>query len=101
MGALPYKTNGNFIRWEPYHIKQKGLYQAGALPRERLIRSCGIPQLRFILHKGRVNMQKLDLYHINLKYIRDLSKVDDNVMSISPQRGNQNSLPKKQVDACP
>ncbi|MCR4687033.1 MAG: type III toxin-antitoxin system ToxN/AbiQ family toxin [Lachnospiraceae bacterium] len=35
-------------------------------------------------------MKKLDLYYIDLKYIRDLSRVDDNVMSISPQRGKQN-----------
>ena len=35
-------------------------------------------------------MQKLDLYYINLKYIRDLSNADDNVMSISPQRGKEN-----------
>jgi len=21
MGTLPYKINGSFIRWEPYHIK--------------------------------------------------------------------------------
>ena len=35
-------------------------------------------------------MKKLDFYYIDLKYIRDLAKVDDNVMSISPQRGKQN-----------
>ena len=35
-------------------------------------------------------MKKLDLYYIDLKYIRDLSHADDNVMSISPQRGKQN-----------
>ena len=35
-------------------------------------------------------MQKLDLYYIDLKYIRDLSKTDDNVMSISPQRSKEN-----------
>ncbi|MBR1571722.1 MAG: type III toxin-antitoxin system ToxN/AbiQ family toxin [Lachnospiraceae bacterium] len=34
-------------------------------------------------------MKKLDLYYIDLKYIRDLSNADDNVMSISPQRGKQ------------
>ena len=28
--------------------------------------------------------------YIDLKYIRDLSKIDDNVMSISPQRGKEN-----------
>ena len=35
-------------------------------------------------------MKKLDLYYIDLKYIRDLSHADDNVMSISPQRQKQN-----------
>lgn len=35
-------------------------------------------------------METLDLYYIDLKYIRDLSRVDDNVMSISPQRGKEN-----------
>ena len=34
-------------------------------------------------------MKVIDFYYIDLKYIRDLSKVDDNVMSISPQRGKQ------------
>ena len=34
-------------------------------------------------------MKELNFYYINLKYIRDLSNVDDNVMSISPQRGKQ------------
>ncbi|SDJ15728.1 protein AbiQ [Lachnospiraceae bacterium G41] len=35
-------------------------------------------------------MKKLNLYYINLKYIRDLSNADDNVLSVSPQRGKQN-----------
>ena len=35
-------------------------------------------------------MKELNFYYIDLKYIRDLSNVDDNVMSISPQRGKQN-----------
>ena len=29
--------------------------------------------------------QQLKLYEIDMKYVRDLSKVDDNVMSVSPQ----------------
>lgn len=29
--------------------------------------------------------QKLHLYHIDMKYIRDLSRIDDKVMSVSPQ----------------
>ncbi len=35
-------------------------------------------------------MNKLDLYYIDLKYIRNLSKADDNIMSISPQRAKEN-----------
>ncbi len=35
-------------------------------------------------------MNKLDLYYIDLKYIRNLSNTDNNVMSISPQRGKDN-----------
>lgn len=31
--------------------------------------------------------QRFCLYRIDMKYIRDLSKVDDNVMSVSPQEG--------------
>ncbi len=34
-------------------------------------------------------MKELNFYYTDLKYIRDLSNVDDNVMSISPQRGKQ------------
>jgi len=29
MGTLPYKTNGIFKRWEPYHIKQMGTLSGG------------------------------------------------------------------------
>lgn len=32
------------------------------------------------------------MYHVNLKYIRNLSHVDDNVMLISPQIGKENRL---------
>ena len=35
-------------------------------------------------------MKELNFYYIDLKYIRDLSNADDNIMSISPQRGKQN-----------
>lgn len=35
-------------------------------------------------------MKELNFYYIDLKYIRDLTNVDDSVMSISPQRGKQN-----------
>ncbi len=35
-------------------------------------------------------MKELNFYYIDLKYIRNLSNADDNIMSISPQRGKQN-----------
>lgn len=35
-------------------------------------------------------MGYLDLYYIDLKYIRDLSKTDDRVMSVSPQTNKEN-----------
>ena len=35
-------------------------------------------------------MKELNFYYIDLKYILDLSNADDNIMSISPQRGKQN-----------
>lgn len=34
-------------------------------------------------------MEKLDLYHIDMKYIRNLSKVSDRVFSVSPQTGKE------------
>ena len=34
-------------------------------------------------------MKELNFYYIDLKYIRNLSKVDDNVMSVSPQLDKQ------------
>ena len=35
---------------------------------------------------------RLNLYHIDMKYIRDLHKVDDNVMSVSPQIGKESRI---------
>ena len=35
-------------------------------------------------------MNKLGLYNINIKYVRDLSKVDDRIMSVSPQIHKEN-----------
>ena len=30
-------------------------------------------------------MARLRLYHMDMKYVRDLARVDNNVMSVSPQ----------------
>lgn len=37
-----------------------------------------------------MEQKRLNLYKINMKYIRSLAKVDDNVMSISPQQHKEN-----------
>ncbi len=34
-----------------------------------------------------MNQPRLRLYTIDMKYVRNLEKVDDNVMSVSPQSG--------------
>ena len=34
-----------------------------------------------------MNQKRLSLYTINMKYIRNLHKIDDNVLSVSPQAG--------------
>ncbi len=34
-------------------------------------------------------MRRLNLYTLDMKYVRDLAKVDDKVMSVSPQLGKQ------------
>lgn len=34
--------------------------------------------------------ERLHLYNIDMKYVRNLSKVDDNVMSVSPQTSKEN-----------
>ncbi len=34
-----------------------------------------------------IALERLRLYHIDMKYVLNLSKVDDKVMSVSPQAG--------------
>lgn len=34
--------------------------------------------------------QRLKFYTLDMKYVRNLSKVDDNVFSVSPQQGKEN-----------
>lgn len=41
----------------------------------------------FLLKGEWMKKDRFHLYHIDMKYIRDLAKADDNVMSISPQIG--------------
>ncbi len=43
----------------------------------------------FLCFKENNIMEYLDLYSIDLKYIRDLSKADQHVMSVSPQIGKE------------
>ena len=35
---------------------------------------------------------ELKLYKVNMKYIRDLQKADDKVLSVSPQAGKSNRV---------
>lgn len=37
-----------------------------------------------------MEQKRLSIYQIDMKYIRDLAKVDDKVMSISPQENKEN-----------
>ena len=37
-----------------------------------------------------MDVDRLRLYRLDMKYIRDLSKIDDNVMSVAPQSGKAN-----------
>lgn len=45
--------------------------------------------LHGLLCSGGKMSNRFKLYHVNLKYVRDLHKVDNNVPSISPQIGKQ------------
>jgi protein AbiQ len=48
-------------------------------------------QLFIFLREGDLmKKQRFHLYHIDMKYIRDLARVDDNVMSVSPQIRKEN-----------
>ena len=42
--------------------------------------------------KAVVNQPKLAMYHIDMKYIRDLHRADDKVPSVSPQIGKANRV---------
>ena len=37
-------------------------------------------------------MERLSLYHIDMKYVRDLHNADDRVESVSPQIGKANRI---------
>lgn len=87
MGALPYKTNGSLKRREPYRIKQMGVLKGGSpTARNRKTAVLLATQLFYLRFE---NMVKLNLYYIDMKYVRNLSHVDDHVMSVSPQRQKQ------------
>ena len=66
-----------------YHTKWNNFM--GALPCKEL---CILAQLFYILRKAIMDI--LNFYYIDLKYIRNLSRADDNVMSVSPQVGKEN-----------
>ena len=60
MGALPYKTNGSHIRWEPYHIKQMGAISDGS-PTMRKRRDCAMQIIAQFFKAGNGNIS----YKIN------------------------------------
>lgn len=37
-----------------------------------------------------MKQERLNLYIVDMKYVRDLAKKDDNVMSVSPQESKEN-----------
>lgn len=40
MGALPYKINRSYKRWEPYHIKQIGAIKGGNPTTQNKVKPC-------------------------------------------------------------
>ena len=46
-------------------------------------------RLHGLLCYGGIMKKRFKLYSVNMKYIRDLHKIDDNVPSVSPQIGKQ------------
>ena len=51
---------------------------------------CDIFAALLFIHKGvLMKKQRFHLYHIDMKYVRDLSRADDKVMSVSPQIGKE------------
>ena len=46
---------------------------------------CDIFAAFHFIHRGVfMKKQRLHLYHIDMKYVRDLARADDKVMSVSP-----------------
>ena len=43
-------------------------------------------------NSGIIQQPKLSLYHIDMKYVRDLHRADNRVPSVSPQIGKQNRV---------
>jgi protein AbiQ len=92
----PYRRSGNFTRGEPY--RRSGNFTRGESYRISGIfknNGCVVSGTAFILMILRGDWQlngNLKLYEIDMKYVRDLAKADDNVMSVSPQL-NKSSRP--------
>ena len=42
--------------------------------------------------RGYMKQERLNLYHIDMKYIRNLHNIDDRVSSVSPQIGKQHRV---------
>lgn len=68
----PFLLNRKFYE---FPIKQKALRSmAPALYRKEV----------------KMNQERLKLYRIDIKYVRNLAKIDDNVLSVSPQKNKSN-----------
>lgn len=69
-----YRTSGSFTRGESYRISGK------------IMSKRGLFAVLFYTYRGeKMEQPRLKLYTIDMKYVINLSKADDNVMSVSSQ----------------
>ena len=91
MGTLPYKITGAYIKMGTLPYKITGIYQR----REPYRAEVDLQAVLFIntafFDYLEVHMNRIRLYYIDIKLVRDYQKVDDNVLSVSPQTNNQNT----------
>ena len=93
----PTNSSGNDKSSEAYWVlsdqsgndKSGESYRVVLAIKVELILGCVISTAHFFWRfiNSPMKQSRLNLYTINLKYIRTIAKVDDNVMSISPQVG--------------
>ena len=61
---------------------------------DKVISQCGYVEniATFIILRRKMKQERLNLYRIDMKYIRNLHNVDDRVSSVSPQIGKQHRI---------